>query len=36
MNKTVCDEPVILIFLCNGARIKDQIIHNFMRAKCKN
>ena len=36
MNKPIGDEPVILIFLRNGARIKDQIVHNFMGTKCKN
>lgn len=36
MDKSVTDEPVILIFLCNGAWIKDQIVHNFMRSECKN
>lgn len=36
MNKAISNEPVILIFLRNGARIKNQIVHNFMRVKCKN
>lgn len=36
VNKPIGDEPVILIFLCNGAGIKDQVVHNFMRSKCKN
>lgn len=35
VNKPVSDEAVVLIFLCYGGGVEDQVVHDFVRLKCK-
>jgi hypothetical protein len=36
MNKSACNEPVILSVLTDGRRIKDQVVHDLLIAERTN